>query len=146
MAKKFPLPRSPSFPPIVSMPREKSRIEHAGMTAIKVPLNDPDSVVFRIQQRPDSTDSMAVSRSFGDVEYKENKRLEEYEQAVVSVPDFVMHDRNDEHRYNRCREKCGLYVGTCFECLELLQRRLRRGGIWDVVSNVQVAEFVLQEM
>jgi serine/threonine protein phosphatase PrpC len=105
-------------------PEEKSRIEHAGMTVIKVPTGD-QSVVYRIQRRPDSNESMAVSRSFGDFEYKGNERLEEYAQAVVSVPDFVVHERHDE--------RDAYIILGC-------------DGIWDVMTNVQVAEFVLQEM
>jgi hypothetical protein len=46
---------------------------------------------------------MAVSRSFVDFEYKDSKRLEEYEQAVVSMPDFVVydHDERDASRNGR---------------------------------------------
>lgn len=65
-------------------------------------------------------ESLALSRAFGDYEFKVNKLLPAHEQQVIAVPDITVFNRNDDEQF---------VVLGC-------------DGLWDVFTNLQVAEHV----
>ena len=65
---------------------------------------------------------MAVSRSFGDFEYKGNMELGVEEQAVVAVPEIRIHTRDAER---------DMYLVLACD------------GVWDVMSSQEVGDFVV---
>ena len=107
------------------LPLESARVEKAGLSVTK------ETYYVDGQQRAVSkvclteTDRLAVSRAFGDFEYKANVTLGPEEQAVVSVPDVVVHPRN---------AASDLYLVLACD------------GVWDVLSNDEVAAFVCQHV
>merc|ERR1711988_874129 len=67
---------------------------------------------------------LAVSRALGDFMYKQNQSLPAEEQAVTALPDLVKQDRHADDEF---------FVVAC-------------DGIWDVMSNEEVVQFVRQCM
>jgi protein phosphatase 1B len=63
---------------------------------------------------------LATSRAFGDFEYKANQNLDAESQALVAVPEVFVFDRS--------MDDVALVLGC--------------DGIWDVMSNEDVAMFV----
>jgi serine/threonine protein phosphatase PrpC len=68
---------------------------------------------------------LAVSRAFGDFEYKSNTTLGPEEQAVSCIADVQVHKRDPER---------DLYLVLACD------------GVWDVMTNEQVGNFVSDEM
>ena len=68
---------------------------------------------------------LAVSRALGDFSFKKNERLPPAQQMVSSVPDVTVVPRDNE--------------GDQFVLLAC-------DGVWDVMSNDEVCEFVLSKM
>ncbi|GKY93606.1 hypothetical protein MPSEU_000328000 [Mayamaea pseudoterrestris] len=71
-----------------------------------------------------STSSLGMSRSFGDFEFKNNKDLPATDQAVTVMPEIIVHRRSDTDRF---------LVLAC-------------DGVFDVMSNEQVADFVVRRV
>jgi len=67
---------------------------------------------------------MAVARAFGDFDYKSNPTLGPEQQAVTVIPDVKTFVRSPKDLY---------LVLAC-------------DGIWDVMSNEQVADFVVHHV
>jgi protein phosphatase 1B len=65
-----------------------------------------------------------VARAFGDFDYKSNPTLGPEQQAVTVIPEVKTHKRSPKDWY---------LVLAC-------------DGIWDVMSNEQVADFVVQQV
>jgi serine/threonine protein phosphatase PrpC len=104
------------------LPSERTRVETAGLKIETESFFDEavgkqlvlHKVVLSAGNR------MACSRSFGDFEYKANGMLGHDEQAIIAIPEVKVHARcsND------------LYLVTACD------------GVWDVMSNEDVANFV----
>uniref|UniRef100_A0A7R9ZMV8 PPM-type phosphatase domain-containing protein n=1 Tax=Craspedostauros australis TaxID=1486917 RepID=A0A7R9ZMV8_9STRA len=106
--------------------KEAERIENAGLKVQEsrfIDENEKELVFHKIIRS--NGDQLAVSRAFGDFEYKTNKTLGPEEQAVIAVPDVKIHPRNVQ---------VDLYLVLACD------------GIWDVMSNVEVGKYVSQEM
>lgn len=68
--------------------------------------------------------SLALSRALGDFVYKQNEEKKPEEQIVTAYPDVETVDLTDDHEF---------IVLAC-------------DGIWDVMSNERVVEFVRQRI
>jgi protein phosphatase 2C family protein 2/3 len=68
--------------------------------------------------------SLAVSRAFGDFDYKKRTDLNAYQQLVIAAPDITVVQCNPEIDF--------LVMAT--------------DGVWDVMSNQQVVTFIQEKM
>ena len=72
-----------------------------------------------------ANEKIAVSRAFGDFDYKSNEDLKCEEQAIICVPDITIHERdgpNDKFLVLAC------------------------DGVFDVMANDEVGEFVANKI
>lgn len=101
------------------LPRERERIERAGLTVSEISHeeNGQEEIIYRVVLS--EVESMAPSRSFGDFDYK--NKDDWANGAVVALPDVVIHERQNTDAY---------LVMAC-------------DGIWDVMSNADVADLVM---
>lgn len=104
---------------------EKARIETAGMEVKSITFEEDGNEVTIHKVSMSDKDQLAVSRAFGDFEYKLNTTLGPEEQAVVAVADVRVHSREP----NR-----DMYLVLACD------------GVFDVKSNDQVMEFVLHQV
>ncbi len=107
-----------------NLPEEKIRIEKAGLEVIEesFPSGEKEgemASIWKIQKS--ARDKIAVSRAFGDFDYKANEDLKVDEQAIISVPDFTIHQRDNTNDL--------FLVLAC-------------DGVFDVMSNDEVGQFV----
>ena len=111
-----------------NLEEERIRIEKAGMNVIpevfRAPNSHPDdeeayTTIWKVEKS--EMEKLATSRAFGDFDYKGNTDLPPEEQAVVSVPDFEVHVRDED---------TDLFLVLACD------------GIWDVMSNQEVADFI----
>jgi len=100
------------------LPDEQARIEKAGLEVFVEELGE-DEVIHKIKRGPN--DMIAVSRAFGDFDYKGNADLPPDEQAIVCTPEIMTHVRNPSE---------DLYLVLACD------------GVWDVMTNEEVGEFV----
>lgn len=63
---------------------------------------------------------LAMSRAFGDFQYKSNQSLSVFEQLVIAVPDITVHKRSKHDEW---------MILAC-------------DGVWDVMSCDEALEFV----
>jgi len=101
---------------------EAERVRNAGFDVKSITIEEEDgteTVVHKVAKS--DRDQLAVSRAFGDFDYKANKTLGEAEQAVVPLADVVVHTRNQSN---------DLYLVLACD------------GIWDVLDNASVIELV----
>jgi serine/threonine protein phosphatase PrpC len=103
---------------------EHARIQAAGMTITEERFEEDGEEVVIHKVRLSDGNRMACSRSFGDFEYKANETLEAESQAIVAVPDVVVHERSHADCY---------LVLAC-------------DGIWDVMSSDEVGQFVVEHI
>eukprot|EP00992_Anisonema_acinus_P001161 TRINITY_DN10397_c0_g1_i1.p1 TRINITY_DN10397_c0_g1~~TRINITY_DN10397_c0_g1_i1.p1 ORF type:complete len:295 (+),score=38.11 TRINITY_DN10397_c0_g1_i1:63-947(+) len=68
--------------------------------------------------------NLALSRAIGDFEFKQNKSLPAAEQAITALPDVVTHNLTTQDEF---------LILAC-------------DGIWDVMSNEEVVNFVRQRL
>jgi protein phosphatase 1B len=114
-----------SFDHKPSLTVEKERIEKAGLTVFEERFEEDGKEIVIDKVELKSGDRLATSRAFGDFEYKTNASLGADEQAVVAVPDVQIHERNSD--------RDSYLVLAC-------------DGVWDVMSNKQVADFVVKRV
>ncbi len=114
-----------------NLPDEKSRIEKAGLKVIEERFfsgsngdqqNEMTSI-WKIEKS--ANEKIAVSRAFGDFDYKSNEDLKSEEQAIVCVPDITIHER---------------------DCPNDMFLVLACDGVFDVMSNDEVGEFVAKKI
>lgn len=74
----------------------------------------------RVSSQQFPKDSLAMSRSFGDYFLKQNKEIPFEEQAVIAIPDVITIDRSNQDAF---------IILAC-------------DGIWDVMTNQEVVDFV----
>jgi len=100
--------------------KERERIEGTGMTVGKIEATD-GTVHWKIfKDRPASNDCLAMARAFGDFDYKSVPDLPHHKQPVIAEPDVVAHRRGPDDAF---------LVLAC-------------DGVWDVMTNAEVAEFL----
>lgn len=104
---------------------ERVRIENAGLVVTADTFMDDgvECTIHKVQLS--ENDRLAVSRAFGDFEYKSNGALPVTEQAVVATPEIRMHARN--------KDRDMFLVLAC-------------DGVWDVMSNDEVGDFVVKHV
>jgi serine/threonine protein phosphatase PrpC len=102
------------------LPEEEKRIVESGAKVVEfvVPLeNDEKLVLHKILFEGKK---LSMSRAFGDFEFKANRTIDRELQAVIANPDVTV------------RERCSVDAFVILAC----------DGIWDVMSNEEVAAFV----
>ena len=107
-----------SFDHKPDLPDEKARIEKAGLEVFAEEVGE-DEVIHKIKRGP--SDMIAVSRAFGDFDYKGNADLSPDEQAIICTPEIITHVRNPTE---------DLYLVLACD------------GVWDVMTNEEVGDFV----
>jgi len=113
------------------LPEEKSRIENAGLKVIEERFLSGDNgkgenettSIWKIQKS--ANEKIAVSRAFGDFDYKSNEDLKSEEQAIICVPEITIHERD-----------CSKDMFVVLAC----------DGVFDVMSNDEVGEFVANKI
>jgi serine/threonine protein phosphatase PrpC len=108
-----------------NLPEEEARIQNAGMKVVPITFEDEGQEVTIHKVAKTDIDMLAVSRAFGDFEYKSNTTLPPEEQAVTAVPDIRIHSRD---------QATDLYMVLACD------------GIWDVCENDMVKDFVLDQV
>jgi protein phosphatase 1B len=131
--KESPLPKKDSTFSVTALSHdhkpdlkvEQARIEKAGLTVFAESFqeNGEEVVIHKVELSSDAR--LATSRAFGDFEYKASEHRGDDEQAVVAVPDVVIHGRDSE--------RDSYLVLAC-------------DGVWDVMTNEQVADFVVEHV
>jgi len=109
-----------------NLPDEEARVKMAGLDVKSIPIKAEDGTETYIHKVAKSEkDQLAVSRAFGDFDYKMNTQLSEVEQAVIPLADITVHRR---------RPGSDLYL------------LLACDGIWDVMGNEEVIDYVQAQM
>jgi serine/threonine protein phosphatase PrpC len=109
-----------------NLPSETSRIEAAGLSVLAETFfvnSTTQETIYKVKRS--ENERLAVSRAFGDFEYKANTTLSAEEQAVCCVPELKVHQRDNA--------KDQYLILAC-------------DGVWDVMSNEEVGKFVVDEM
>lgn len=105
---------------------EVDRIENAGLKVETFTIKNDDGTEETISKVIKSDkDQLAVSRAFGDFDYKTNTTLGPHEQAVCCTPDVMIHKRDVVR---------DLYLVLCCD------------GIFDVMENEDVKDFVIKQV
>lgn len=107
-----------------NLPGEQARIEAAGLRVEEITFEENETTITIPKVAKSDSDMLAVSRAFGDFEYKGNTTLGPEEQAVVCLPEVLVHERCASDQY---------LVLAC-------------DGIWDVCSNEMVKDFVIDQI
>mmetsp|Transcript_3871 Transcript_3871/g.5265 ORF Transcript_3871/g.5265 Transcript_3871/m.5265 type:complete len:441 (+) Transcript_3871:1-1323(+) len=116
------LPLSKDHKP--DLPHEKERIEKAGLQ-VKGETFEENGVTNTIHKIWKSdTERIAVSRAFGDFDYKSNPDVAMDSQAIISTPEIVVHKRDPS--------KDMYLILAC-------------DGVYDVMSNHEVGTFVKEK-
>jgi serine/threonine protein phosphatase PrpC len=114
-----------SFDHKPDLPEEMARIEKAGLKVISQSYEEEGQQYTVHKVAKTENDLLAVSRAFGDFEYKSNTTLGPEDQAVSCIADVQVHKRDpDRDQY---------LVLAC-------------DGIWDVMDNNEVMDFVLEQI
>ena len=100
---------------------EHERITGSGLKVVAEKV-DASLTIHKIQLSDGN--KLATSRAFGDFEYKANEKREIHEQAVIAIPEVVVQPR--------CNDDV-VMIAAC-------------DGIWDVMTNEEVAMFVTQRL
>ena len=110
-----------SFDHKPDLAEESARVEKAGLKVVSETFeeNGEEMTIHKIAKG--EKDMLAVSRAFGDFEYKSNTTLGPEEQAVSCMADIQVHKRDPER---------DLYLVLACD------------GVWDVMTNEQVGNFV----
>ncbi|KAG7365446.1 protein phosphatase 2C [Nitzschia inconspicua] len=124
-------------------PIETARVEMAGMTVIHLSIpdeNGQEAVYHKIAKDSSLKNTMAVARAYGDFDYKcckakkesateeeeeEGMDLPPEQQPITCIPDVTIHRRQPE-------TDCYLVLAC--------------DGIWDVMSNEDVGDFVKNQV
>lgn len=109
-----------------NLPEEQSRIENAGMKVVPISFIEVDGKEMTIHKvHKTDSEQLAVSRAFGDFEYKHNTTLGSEEQAITAVPDVRVHNRDHD---------TDMYLILACD------------GIWDVMDNQTAVDFVSNQV
>lgn len=105
-----------------NLPYERARVERSGLDVVAEVVSETETI-HKIQRGP--SDKIAVSRAFGDFDYKANADLPPEQQAIVCTPEVTVHHRD------LARD---LYLILACD------------GIWDVMSSDEAGAFVHKGM
>jgi len=107
-----------------NLPEETARIEKAGMKVIEetFTVNGETTTYSKIQNQ---TSKIAVSRAFGDFDFKAKESLIASEQAIICTPEVTFHTRQ--------HSRDAYLILAC-------------DGVYDVMSNNEVGGFVWQKV
>ena len=109
-----------------TFPEEIARVKAAGFDVETIAIQEEDGTETLIHKVvKNAKEQLAVSRAFGDFDYKANKQLPEVEQAVIPLPDVVIHTRKPDS---------DLYLVLACD------------GIWDVMDNEEVIDVVQKQV
>jgi serine/threonine protein phosphatase PrpC len=72
-----------------NLPHELQRIEKAGYEVVSDRLDS--ALIWKIKKS--ESDKIAVSRAFGDFDYKDKNDLAAHEQAIICIPEITIHER-----------------------------------------------------
>ena len=109
-----------------TFPEEIARVKAAGFDVESIAIQEEDGTETLIHKVvKNAKEQLAVSRAFGDFDYKANKQLPEVEQAVIPLPDVVIHTRKPDS---------DLYLVLACD------------GIWDVMNNEEVIDLVQKQV
>jgi len=103
------------------LPEEKKRIVKAGLTVSADTFLEGENTTTIWKVQKSACEKIAMSRAFGDFDYKENDEVRPDEQAIVCTPDMQIHKRDSAS---------DMYLVLACD------------GVWDVMSNEEVAQFV----
>uniref|UniRef100_A0A7S2XKK6 PPM-type phosphatase domain-containing protein n=1 Tax=Attheya septentrionalis TaxID=420275 RepID=A0A7S2XKK6_9STRA len=104
------------------LPVERKRIEEAGLTVVADTFleegDDTETTIYKIQKS--TNNKIAVSRAFGDFDYKDQSDKPSDQQAIVATPEIQIHARDPNRDL--------FLVLAC-------------DGVWDVMTNQEVGDF-----
>jgi len=103
------------------LPSERARIEKAGFQVVSIEFEEDGKMIKIHKVAKSETDKLALSRAFGDFDYKCNTELAENEQAVIPIADVQVHKRDPRNDL--------LLVLAC-------------DGVYDVMNNQEVMDYV----
>ena len=106
-----------------SLPCERARIEASGLKVVDETFEVEEGAMMtlsKVELNDGNRTKLASSRCFGDFDFKENVDLKPEQQAIIAVPEVIVHQRTGDDF---------LLVLAC-------------DGIWDVLTNDQVAAFL----
>jgi serine/threonine protein phosphatase PrpC len=109
-----------------NLPQETARIEAAGLSVFAETFyadSETQETIYKVKRS--EKERLAVSRAFGDFEYKSNSTLSAEEQAVCCLPELKVHQRDNDHDQ--------YLILAC-------------DGVWDAMSNDEVGQFVVEQM
>lgn len=104
---------------------EKERIEKAGMQVLEETFTIDGEAITISKIFKSQSDKIAVSRAFGDFDYKNNEDLDAAAQAIIAEPEVTIHKRD--------------HTRDMFLILAC-------DGIYDVMSNDEVGAFVTDKV
>lgn len=107
-----------------NLPDECERIQKAGFDVKDITFEEDGEKITIHKIVKNDKSQLAVSRAFGDFDFKSNNQLQACEQSVIPCAEVRVHERNPE------------------EDLYLI---LACDGIWDVMTNEEVMDFVQQQ-
>lgn len=88
---------------------------------------------------------LRMTRSFGDFYLKQNKELPYEQQAVVAVPEVMVHTRSARYVTRRLTIPPILIVRMCSTHRDAFLV-LACDGIWDVMTSQEVADFMAERL
>jgi len=108
-----------------NLPDESKRINEAGLQVEGITFveNGKTRTIHKIVTN--ENDQLAVSRAFGDFDYKANNQLQASEQSVIPIAEVRVHKRDP-------KKDIFLFLAC--------------DGIWDVMENHEVMDFVQRQM
>ena len=109
-----------------NLPDEIARVRMAGFDVESTTVKEEDGTeTFIHKVVKGAKEKLAVSRAFGDFDYKANKQLSELEQAVIPLADVIVHTRKPNN---------DLYLVLACD------------GIWDVMENDDVIDVIERQV
>ena len=108
-----------------SLPNERARIVNAGFQVKGVTFEEDGEMKTIHKVVMNENNQLAVSRSFGDFDYKANDQLQASDQSVISIAEVRVHQRDPSK---------DLFLFLACD------------GIWDVMKNHEVMDFVQQQI
>ena len=108
-----------------NIPEEAERIKKAGMEVIEETFTIEGETITLSKIHKSHSDRIAVSRAFGDFDYKANTEISNDEQAIICTPEITVHPRD---------HSLDMYLILACD------------GVYDVMSNDEVGDFVVNQV
>ena len=104
-----------------NLPIERERIEKAGF--LIETISHSGETLHKVKN-PNSGSMLGMSRAFGDFDYKQNENMPATGQAIIASPEIEILERSERDLF---------LVLAC-------------DGIWDVMSNQDCADFIVDQL